>query len=63
VEETVSTEQRDQRQPQARAPQQPPQNPRREFAKKGILAAIGGACSGAARALIEASWRVLRGDF
>ncbi|MEU1940467.1 hypothetical protein ACH49O_41450 [Streptomyces coeruleorubidus] len=48
----MSTEQRDQQQPQAPASQTPPQNPRQEFAKKGALAAIGGACSGAVRAVL-----------
>ncbi|GAA3538809.1 hypothetical protein GCM10010233_66410 [Streptomyces pseudogriseolus] len=59
MEDTVSTEQRDQQQPQAPAPAPQPQDPRKEFAKKGALAAIGGAFSGAAKAAVA---RLLGGD-
>ncbi|WP_189409995.1 MULTISPECIES: hypothetical protein [Actinomycetes] len=55
----MSTEQRDQQQPQAPAPAPQPQDPRKEFAKKGALAAIGGAFSGAAKAAVA---RLLGGD-
>ncbi|MCT9144052.1 hypothetical protein [Streptomyces violarus] len=40
-----------QQQQPVQEPKQPPQDPPREFAKKSALAAIGGACSGTARAL------------
>jgi hypothetical protein len=52
----VSNEQREQQ--QAPAPQQPREEPRREFARKGAIAAIGGVCSGTAKAV----WLHLLGD-
>ncbi|MEU5397607.1 hypothetical protein [Streptomyces tibetensis] len=52
-----SNEQRDQQ--QVPAPQQQTPDPRREFAKKGALAAIGATVSGAARAVMA---HLLDGD-
>jgi hypothetical protein len=45
-----SNEQRDQQ--QVPAPEQQTPEPRKDFAKQGALAAINGACSGAARAVM-----------
>ncbi|MGW7134481.1 hypothetical protein ACWGIA_39935 [Streptomyces bobili] len=47
----MSTEQRNQQAPQAPTAQQAP-DPTAEIAKKGAVAAIGGAFSGAARAVV-----------
>jgi hypothetical protein len=51
LEDQVSNEQRDQ---QPQAPTAPQANPRREFAKKGALAVMGGVVSAAARFGTEA---------
>lgn len=48
----------DQQQPQAPAPKPRGEEPHRDFARKGALAAIGGAVSGTARAL----WTHVLGD-
>jgi hypothetical protein len=45
-------------QPQEPQPKEEPQDPGREFAKKGVLAAIAGGCSGTARAL----WQLVLGN-
>lgn len=42
----------DQQQSQVPAPQQQTPDPRADFSKRGALAAINGACSGAARAVM-----------
>lgn len=47
----TNNEQRLAQQPQTPAPQQQTPEPRADFAKKGVLAAISGVCSGAARAV------------
>jgi hypothetical protein len=51
-----NNEQRDQQVP---APQQQTPDPRKEFAKKGALAAIGATLSGATRAVVA---HLLEGD-
>ncbi|MFI5526896.1 hypothetical protein [Streptomyces platensis] len=53
----MSEKQREQ-QPQASTPQQQAADPCAEFVTKGVVAAIGGAVSGTARAL----WTHLLGD-